>query len=74
MGWLGWPPDQALAADVNLVSMAIAAKVDLLIMQSGGKKEADGQGKKGKNARKRAAEKFKKFAQSTQAKRDSIDG
>lgn len=30
MGWLGWPPDQVLAADVNAVEMALNARVDLL--------------------------------------------
>lgn len=30
MGWLGWMPDTALGADVNLVLMALASKRDLI--------------------------------------------
>lgn len=30
MGWLGWVPDAALGADVNLVVMALASKRDLI--------------------------------------------
>lgn len=71
MGWLGWSPAIALEADVNCVIMAIEAKADLLIMVHGdGKAAADrgGKGKKGKNNRKRAAEKFKAFAARNQAR------
>ena len=30
MGWLGWPPETALAADVNLIEMALSSRSDLL--------------------------------------------
>jgi hypothetical protein len=40
MGWLGWPPDQTMAADVNIVRIAIDAKIDLLQMVYGSGKKS----------------------------------
>jgi hypothetical protein len=30
MGWLGWSPEQTMAADINIVRMALDSKIDLL--------------------------------------------
>lgn len=40
MGWLGWEPQVALAADVNLVVMALASKSELLSTIYGSGKKA----------------------------------
>lgn len=29
MGWLGWPPTQALAADVNCIMLAMEGKLEM---------------------------------------------
>lgn len=39
MGWLGWNDTEALAADIGAAQMAIDARVDLIGMIFGGKKE-----------------------------------
>lgn len=60
MGWLGWTPDAALNADVNLVEMALASRSDLM-------STIFGSGEKGKPKDKRkgkvTAKRFRAFAE-----------
>lgn len=63
MGWLGWSPDVALAADVNLVQIALASRSDLLsVIFGSGKPKTD----KAKN-KQTIGSRFKAF-------RDRING
>jgi hypothetical protein len=55
MGWLGWTPEVALAADVNLIEMALSSRSDLL-------KTIFGSGEKEKPKGKLTARGFKAFA------------
>lgn len=45
MGWLGWTPEAALAADVNLILLALEGREDMLKAIFGDASE--GKGKKG---------------------------
>ena len=42
MGWIGWLPEQALAADVNAVIIAIEGRVEMLNGIFGDPKKAKG--------------------------------
>jgi hypothetical protein len=37
-GWLGWSPDVAWSSTVPEITISIAAKIDFIQMQNGGKK------------------------------------
>lgn len=62
MGWLGWAPEVAWAADVNMIEIALASRTDLLGMIFG-----TGKGETGK-PRKMTAGTFRKLAKRINAK------
>lgn len=69
MGWLGWEPQVALGADVNLVIMALDERSDLISMIFG-----DGK-KSGARKRKPTAADLKEFARQHNLRRkDFADG
>lgn len=63
MGWMGWEPAVVLATDVNLITMALDSRRDLISMVFG-----DGRKAKGKKKR-LSAEDFKAFASRHNASR-----